>query len=220
MLWESILRNAVGLALFAAVTVGVIAATQVGTADAIAEQRAAARLRALLEILPEDTFDNAILDDVVLVDEAALGLKEPEEAFIARRGENVIAAMLPMRVPDGYSGEIRLVLGLRPDGSIVGVRALEHRETPGLGDKIEVRKSDWILDFADRSLGDPPASDWAVRKDGGAFDAFTGATITPRAVVAGIYRALEWFEREGREEIFGATTATDTLPDTMESTGQ
>jgi Predicted NADH:ubiquinone oxidoreductase, subunit RnfG len=110
MLWESILRNAVGLALFAAVTVGVIAATQVGTAEAIAEQRAAARLRALLEILPEDTFDNAILEDVVLLDDAALGLKEPAEAFVARRGDAVVAAMVPVRVPDGYSGEIRLVL--------------------------------------------------------------------------------------------------------------
>ncbi len=216
MLWESILRNAVGLALFAAVTVGVIAATQVGTAEAIAEQRAAARLRALLEILPEDTFDNAILEDVVLLDDAALGLKEPAEAFVARRGDAVVAAMVPVRVPDGYSGEIRLVLGLRPDGSIVGVRTLEHRETPGLGDKIELRKSDWILAFEDRSLGDPPPEDWAVRKDGGAFDAFTGATITPRAVVGGIYRALTWFEDGGREALFGPETAATTT----ESTGQ
>lgn len=214
MLWESILRNAVGLGLFAAVTVGVIAATQVGTAEAIAEQRAAARLRALLEILPEDTFDNAILEDVVLVEDPALGLQAPEEAFVARRGGEVVAAMVPVRVPDGYSGEIRLVLGLRPDGTIVGVRTLEHRETPGLGDKIELRKSDWILGFEGRALGDPPPEDWAVRKDGGTFDAFTGATITPRAVVGGIYRALTWYENGGREALFGATATA------METTGQ
>mgnify|MGYP006287672797 FL=1 len=207
MLWESILRNAVGLALFAAVTVGVIAVTQVGTADAIAAQREAARMRALLEILPEGSFDNALLEAAVLVDDPALGLEEAREAFVARRDGTPVAAMLPIRVPDGYSGEIRLVMGVRPDGSIVGVRTLEHRETPGLGDKIELRKSDWIRSFADRSIGDPPAPGWAVRKDGGVFDAFTGATITPRAVIGGVYRALAWFEREGRAELFGGEAA-------------
>ena len=219
MLWSSILRNALGLALFAAVTVGVIAVTEVGTRDAITEQREAARRRALLEILPAEAFDNAILEDVVAVDAPALGLKESEEAFIARRAGEPVAAMLPLRVPDGYSGEIRLVLGVRPDGRIVGVRALEHRETPGLGDKIEARKSDWILTFADRSLGDPPAEQWAVRKDGGSFDGFTGATVTPRAVVGGVYRALDWFEREGREALFGAADIPGTDGAT-ESSGQ
>jgi electron transport complex protein RnfG len=210
MLWESILRNAVGLALFAAVTVGVIAVTQVSTAQAIAEQREAARMRALLEILPEDAFDNAILEDVVRIEDPALGLGDAEEAFLARRGEAVVAVLLPVRVPDGYSGEIRLLLGLRPDGTVAGVRVLEHRETPGLGDKIELRKSDWIRTFEGRSLGDPPAEDWAVRKDGGVFDAFTGATITPRAVVAGIRRALEWYEREGRAMLLDAPGGPET----------
>jgi electron transport complex protein RnfG len=210
MLLASMLRNALGLALFAAVTVGVIAVTEVGTRDAIREQREAARRRALLEILPAEAFDNAILDDVVIVAAAPLGLPAPEEAFIARRAGEPIAAMVPLRVPDGYSGEIRLVLGVRPDGRIVGLRVLEHRETPGLGDRTEARKSDWILTFDGRALGDPPAEQWAVRKDGGSFDAFTGATITPRAVIRGVRRALTWFEADGRAVLFGARAAETT----------
>ncbi|MEE2892550.1 MAG: electron transport complex subunit RsxG [Pseudomonadota bacterium] len=205
MLWDSILRNAVGLLLFAAITVGVIAVTEYTTRDAIVEQREAARRRALLEILPAEAFDNAILEDVIELDAAALGLEEAEPAYIARRDGIAVAAMVPVRIPDGYSGEIRLLLGVRPDGSVVGVRTLEHRETPGLGDKIELRKSDWIKSFDDRSLRNPAADGWAVTKDGGAFDGFTGATITPRAVITGVSRALHWFEDEGRRALFGTT---------------
>lgn len=200
----AVLRNALGLGLFAVVTVGVIAITELLTRDAIAEQQRQARQRALLEILPADTFDNAILDDRVAVADPRLGFATPEPAYIARRAGRVVAAVVPLRVPDGYSGEIRLIVGLRPDGRIAGVRVLEHRETPGLGDAIEARKSDWIESFRGRRLGDPPAEDWTVGKDGGAFDAFTGATITPRAVVRGVYRTLDWFEDEGRARLFGA----------------
>jgi electron transport complex protein RnfG len=199
---RAIARNAVGLALFAVVTVGVIAVTELATRDAIAEQRREARQRALLEILPAATFDNAILEDVVMVDDPRLGWSEPQPAFVARRDGETVAAIVPLRIPDGYSGEIRAIVGVRPDGTVAGVRVLEHRETPGLGDAIEARKSDWIESFRGTALGDPPAEDWTVAPDGGAFDAFTGATITPRAVVRGVYRTLVWFEEDGAAQLF------------------
>ena len=203
MLWDSILRNAVGLLLFAAITVGVIAVTEYTTRDAIVEQREAARRRALLEILPAEAFDNAILEDVMELDAAALGLEEAEPAYIARRDGIAVAAMVPVRIPDGQAARSAL-LGVRPDGSVVGVRTLEHRETPGLGDKIELRKSDWIKSFDDRSSRIRPLMAGQT-KDGGALDGFTGATITPRAVITGVSRALHWFEDEGRRALFGTT---------------
>jgi len=93
----------------------------------------------------------------------------------------------------GYSGEIRLLLGIDENGKLLGVRVLKHTETPGLGDKIEVNRSDWITRFNGLSLGNPPEAQWAVKKDGGPFDQFAGATITPRAVVNGIRDGLRLF---------------------------
>ena len=201
-LLPSIARNAFGLTLFAVITVGVIAVTELTTRDAIAEQQREARRRALLEIMPADSFDNAVLQDEVRVRDARLGTTEPVIALIARRGDRPLAAIVPVTVPDGYSGAIRMIVGIRPDGTLAGVRVLEHRETPGLGDAIEARKSDWIKSFRGRSLGDPPIERWTVRRDGGDFDAFTGATITPRAVIRGVRRALEWFADAGRSKLF------------------
>ena len=201
MLFESVARNALGLALFAALTVGVIAVTELVTRDAIAEQRARAQQRALLAILGEEGFDNAILEDVLPIEAGVLGLREDAEAYVARKDGAAVALVVPLVAPDGYSGAIRMLLGIRVDGVIAGLRILEHRETPGLGDAIEARKSDWILGFAGRSLADPGPGGWAVRKDGGEFDAFTGATITPRAVVAAVHDALQWYRGVGRRRL-------------------
>lgn len=201
-LLATVRRDAGGLALFAALTVGVVALTEWITRDEIEAQRRLARERALLEILPADRFDNAILDDRVELADPRLGLDEPEPAYLARRGGEAFAALLPVVVPDGYAGPIRLVVGVRRDGAVLGVRVLEHRETPGLGDAIEVRKSDWIRAFRGRALGDPPAEAWAVERKGGAFDAMTGATITSEAVIRGVRRGLEWYREEGRARLF------------------
>ena len=100
--------------------------------------------------------------------------------------------ILPATARDGYSGDIRALVGVRRDGSVAGVRVVAHRETPGLGDKVDLRKSDWILDFNERSLGNPALSGWNVAKEGGVFDQFTGATVTPRAVILATRRALEY----------------------------
>ena len=128
---------------------------------------------------------------------AAPALGHPAAFPLWRRvgAGQVQALALPVTRRDGYSGDIALLVGIDPDGEVTGVRVLAHRETPGLGDKIEHTRSDWITAFRGRSLGDPPPAQWGVRPEGGAFDAFTGATITPRAVVHGVRDALIYFER-------------------------
>lgn len=211
-LLATIRRDAVGLALFAALTVGVVALTEWVTRDEIEAQRRLARERALLEILPAERFDNAILDDRVELADPRLGLDAPEPAYLARRDGEAFAALLPVVVPDGYAGPIRLVVGLRRDGTVLGVRVLEHRETPGLGDAIEVRKSDWIRAFRGRSLGDPPAEGWTVERQGGAFDAMTGATITSAAVIRGVRRSLEWYRDDGRTRLFAPAETSGEEP--------
>jgi H+/Na+-translocating ferredoxin:NAD+ oxidoreductase subunit G len=203
MLGQSITRNSLLLALFAVCTTALIAGTYLLTRDDIAEQKRLAEEKALLEIIPRERHDNSMLDDTIAVGPAdeGLGLREEKRIYIARQNGEVVAAIIPVVAPDGYTGEIELIVGVNTDGTIAGVRALSHRETPGLGDKVDVKKSDWILDFAGRSLRNPTLPGWAVKKDKGVFDQFTGATITPRAVVAATLRALQ-FAQANRQVLF------------------
>ncbi|HDZ55107.1 MAG TPA: electron transport complex subunit RsxG [Pseudomonas xinjiangensis] len=192
---RSITRNSIILGIFAMVTVGLIAVTQQGTAARIAEEKRRAQMSALTEILPESEHDNDLLEDTLVVDDRKyLNLPTPAVAYRGRQNGDVVAVILPVVAPDGYSGRIDLLVGIYADGTLAGVRTLSHRETPGLGDKIERAKSDWILTFNGKSLTMPEPENWAVRKDGGEFDQFTGATITPRAVVQAVYRALQYFQ--------------------------
>jgi electron transport complex protein RnfG len=196
MLSQSISRNSALLGLFAVVTTLLIAGTYLLTRDTIAESRRQAEQRALLEIIPQERHDNQMLDDTLLAraGEGGLGLREDKPIYLARQDGRTVAVILPVRAPDGYSGAIDLIVGVNRDGSVAGVRVLNHRETPGLGDKVELAKSDWIRSFEGRSLQDPKPEQWRVKKDGGTFDQFTGATITPRAVVAATRRALQYAE--------------------------
>jgi electron transport complex protein RnfG len=204
MLTQSITRNSVLLAVFAVCTTLLITGTYLLTRDRIAEEKRRAEERALLEIIPRSAHDNSMLDDVIPVGpgQETLKLSEEKRIYLARRAGEVVTAIIPVTAPDGYTGEIELIVGVNADGSIAGVRALSHRETPGLGDKIDVKKSDWILDFNGRSLTDPAPAAWAVKKDKGVFDQFTGATITPRAVVAATLRALQYADAN-RKSLFG-----------------
>ena len=204
MLGRSISRNSLLLALFAVATTLLIAATYLGTKSLIAEQKRKAEESALLEIVSRDRHDNAMLDDTLAVgpDTEGLGLEENRQIYIARRGTRPVAAIIPISAPDGYTGTIEMIVGVNRDGTVAGVRVLAHRETPGLGDKVDIKKSDWILDFNGRSLDNPPLAGWSVKKDGGVFDQFTGATITPRAVVAATARALQ-FAAANRILLFG-----------------
>ena len=204
MLGQSITRNSVLLALFAVCTTVLIAGTFLATRDDIALQKRKAEEKALLEIVPRELHDNSMLDDTLDIgpDASGLNLREDKRIYLARRGGNVITAIIPSIAPDGYTGEVELIVGVNRDGTIAGVRVLSHRETPGLGDKVDLKKSDWILGFNGRSLENPDIGGWAVKRDKGVFDQFTGATITPRAVVAAILRALQ-FAQANRAALFG-----------------
>jgi len=182
------------LALFAAITSVAIGWTYLSTKAQIDFEVRRAEARQLLEIFPPDTHDNEIVDDVFQVapETALLGIRESRQGYRVRQGDTVVGVILPATARDGYSGDIRALVGVRRDGSVAGVRVVAHRETPGLGDKVDLRKSEWVLDFNERSLTKPTLSGWNVEKEGGVFDQFTGATVTPRAVILATRRALEY----------------------------
>lgn len=197
----SILRSAWGLGLFAIITAGLIAVTQLGTKDKITEQVKKARSKALLQIVPVSEFDNELLDDAFMLPATPeLGNIESVEAFVALQDQLPTHIILPITAPDGYTGPIRLIMSIDISGTVKGVRVIEHKETPGLGDKIDLKKSDWILAFNGKSLANLTETQWQVKKDGGEFDQLTGATITPRAIVGAVYRALVYFS-ENKEQI-------------------
>lgn len=189
----SIGRNALLLATFALACTAIIAGTFLLTADSIEEQKRQARLKALYEIIPREIHDNNLLEDSVDLKLTALGHRGTQTLYLARKNNRPIAVIYPVTARDGYSGDIDMLVGITVnDRSVAGVRVLQHRETPGLGDKIDRRKSSWIDAFRGRSLTNPPTEQWSVKKDGGAFDGFTGATITPRAVINAVRDTLDY----------------------------
>ena len=151
------------------------------TKDKIDAVMAAQQRELLLQVIPQDYFNNNLLESAVAPqDKNLVGI---QKIYFAKKDGNVSAYAYETTAPDGYSGDIRLLVGLDPKGEILGVRVIEHHETPGLGDKIELRISNWILNFTHQSINEHNLNEWAVKKDGGKFDQFSGATITPRAVV-------------------------------------
>lgn len=197
MLITSVRRNSIALGIFALVTSGILAITLLATEERIATAERRAAEQALLEIVPRERHDNDMLSDRLPVPESLwplLGLKAGGDIHIARTDGEWMAIIVPAVAPDGYSGNIKMIVGINRDGSLAGVRVLNHQETPGLGDKVELKKSDWILGFNGKSLNNPSVDQWKVKKDQGVFDQFTGATITPRAVVQQVKRSLQFFE--------------------------
>jgi electron transport complex protein RnfG len=207
-LLTAVSRNSLLLGLFAAVTTGLIAITFLGTRDDILEAERAAEARQLLEIFPKETHDNNVVDDrfELAANTPLLGLRTAGHGYKVRQGNRVVGVILPATARDGYSGDIRLLVGVNADGRVAGVRVVTHKETPGLGDAIDLRKSPWVLDFNGHSLNDPLPSGWAVAKDDGIFDQFTGATITPRAVVNATRKVLEYVELH-QQVLFDTTSA-------------
>lgn len=204
-LQKHIIRVGLLLGLFAIVATTLVALTEENTREQIKENQRQALLDGINALIPHDEYDNAILQDTLTLPATeALGTEEPTSVYRARQNGEPVAAVLTVIAPDGYSGTIRMLVGIYHSGTLAGVRVIDHKETPGLGDKIDVKKDDWILQFEGLSLGNPPASKWKVKKDGGEFDQFTGATITPRAVVAAVKKSLEYF-RKHRDELFAVT---------------
>ncbi|MFO7529776.1 MAG: electron transport complex subunit RsxG [Marinobacter sp.] len=205
---QSIRRSAIGLGLFAIITGGSIAVTQALTEERIQEEAARAEARALFEIIPESQHDNDLLNDTVQLPASdRIAIKGQVTVWVARRNGEPTGFIMPAVAPDGYSGDIRLLVGIDLQGTVLGVRVVSHKETPGLGDRIETKKSDWIYSFQGRSLDNPEPRNWNVKKNGGVFDQFTGATITPRAVVKAVQKSLVYF-RQNRREILNRLEET------------
>ena len=211
MIFQSMGKNSLLLALFALITALVLASTDRITEERIAESERLAAQKALFEIVPLARHNNDLLVDLQPIPEQywlALGLDNGGDVHIARLDDQPVAAIVPSITTDGYSGDIAMIVGINFDGTVAGVRVVDHKETPGLGDKIELRKSDWILSFNGKSLNNPELSKWNVEKDRGDFDQFTGATITPKAVIHQIAKTLEYFEKD-RERLLSAINFSD-----------
>ena len=190
--------------IFAAAGTGLVATTYELTKERIAANQREGLLAKVRALIPADRYDNDLIDDSVdVVAPDALGTSEAVSVYRARKGSRPVAAVLTPVAPDGYGGPIRLIVAVYYDGTLAGVRVLAHTETPGLGDYIDEARSHWILGFAGHSLANPTPDKWKVKRDGGAFDQFTGATITPRAVVKAVHKTLEYFSAN-RDELFAA----------------
>lgn len=157
------------------------------TKDKIDETMATQQRELLLQVIPQDYFNNNLVESAVVPQNE--NLKGIQKIYFAKKDGNLSAYAYETTAPDGYSGDIRLLVGLDPKGEILGVRVIEHHETPGLGDKIELRISNWILSLSNQTITENNLMEWAVKKDGGKFDQFSGATITPRAVVNQVKRS-------------------------------
>lgn len=199
-----IIASGLILGLFAVIGTALVSITHDTTEEKIAQNERQALLRKLQQILPAEQHDNKLLQSTLQIPaDERLGHKQPSTVYIATRQGQVSAMIFPVIAPRGYSGEIRMLVGIDIEGRIIGVRVVSHRETPGLGDAIDADRNDWILGFNNKSLQNPQPSKWKVKRDGGAFDQFTGATITPRAVVQAVHLCLVYFERH-KDELISA----------------
>ncbi|MGB5425303.1 MAG: electron transport complex subunit RsxG [Gammaproteobacteria bacterium] len=206
MQYRQIIITTIILLLFAVAGTTLVAYTFEKTRDQIAANERATLLRKLHRLIAADQHDNVLLEDTITArDEALLGSEEPVMVYRARRNGEPVALVIAAIAPDGYSGSIKLLVGINVDGTLSGVRVIAHRETPGLGDAIDENRSDWIYIFDGKSLQAPDVDRWAVKKDGGDFDQLTGATITPRAVVKAARNALLYY-RDHQEALFAPAT--------------
>ncbi|WP_371185830.1 electron transport complex subunit RsxG [Thalassotalea maritima] len=194
----AIQHNAKILALFAVACTAMVSLIYLLTKDTIARQQQLQLLDTLHQVIAPQRLNNDLyLDCQIISDSDLLGSALPQKAYVARWDEQAVAVAMTTVAPNGYNGNIEILVAINIDSSISGVRVLKHNETPGLGDKIELRKDDWILDFDGKTLTDSNQMMWTVKKDGGQFDQFTGATITPRAVVQAVTKAhLFWQQNQ------------------------
>ena len=205
-----LLRSVLILTLIAACITVALALVHHLTRDRIAQEAERTRLSTLNQILPPDAYDNRPSSDwIERVAPAAFNTPEPVTIYRARKDGEPVATLFVVTAPDGYNGPIELLIGIWRDGTIAGVRVLSHRETPGLGDQMELSQSGWIRQFTGRSLGNPAYDQWAVKRKGGVYDQFTGATITPSAIIGAIRRTLD-YHASNQAEIYQAPA--DSLP--------
>ncbi|HEX5338418.1 MAG TPA: electron transport complex subunit RsxG [Gallionella sp.] len=195
-------HTAMNLLFFAVIGTSVLAFTYSQTHEQIEKSVEAEKLKLISQIVPRSSFDNDIINDTLsIAPDALLGNEDTTTAYRARLQDQPAALVLEAIAPDGYSGKIALLVAIRANGELAGVRVVAHKETPGLGDYIEIGKSDWIKGFDGKSLAGYKDGDWKVKKDGGQFDYMAGATITPRAVVKAVHKTLQYFAQH-RETLF------------------
>lgn len=200
------LRGALTLLVFAVIFTALMAGTYALTKDIVLENEKAAKIALIAQVLPQGSFDNDILADAFAQDAASIKQLNSEagaQIYRAKMGANPVAVVIETIAPDGYSGKIKLLVGVAKDGRVLGVRVVAHKETPSLGDYIEVAKSNWIKSFDGKSLANPQPDGWKVKKDGGEFDYVAGATISPRAVVKAVKNTLDYVAAQ-QSTLFGA----------------
>ena len=206
MNYRQIIITTIILLLFALIGTVMVAYTFDSTREQIIANERATLLRKLHRLIPPEQYDNVLLEDSVPVrNESLLGTDKAVMVYRARKAGRPVALVIAAVAPDGYSGSIKLLVGINVDGTLSGVRIVAHRETPGLGDAIDEARSDWIHIFDGKSLDNPAPEQWRVRKDGGSFDQLTGATVTPRAVVKAVRQALLYY-RQHQEELFAGNS--------------
>ena len=200
MLFEMIKKTAIALVVAAILGAGLVAFSHQITYDKIVSNERAALIRSLSVLIDHDMYDNDLVNDITYVqDKKLLGSDNPIVVYRARLQDQPSAVVLSPVAPDGYNGKIHLLVGVDYDGTLIGVRVVSHQETPGLGDMIDARRSNWILSFNGLSLNNLTRKGWNVKRDGGIFDQFTGATITPRAVVKAVHNSLLFYEKHKAE---------------------
>lgn len=176
-----------------------LAVTNSITSNDIAARALEDKLNSLSQVIPDSIHDNNLVKDSITMKND----RDKEITVYRATKDGKVTGLAYEIYGSGYAGEIKLMLGVDAQGKVLGVRVLAHKETPGLGDKIDVKKTDWILRFTDLSLGNPPVEKWKVKKDGGQFDQFAGATITPRGVVRAIKEGLEFFDAHKAQMLGG-----------------
>ncbi len=188
--------------LFSVIGTLLVAVTEQSTIEQIRANEKKVLLQNLHALIPPQKMDNDMTQDTItLAPSDLLGTKDSSTAWRARKNGEPVAVVLNAVAPEGYNGDIHLLVGIYYDGTLAGVRVVKHQETPGLGDGIETRKSGWIFGFDGQSLDAPPAERWKVKRDGGDFDQMTGATITPRAIVKAVKNTLLYFQQH-RQRLF------------------
>ena len=197
-----VMRGGVTLAVIAAICTALVAVTYLHTRERIAANEKAWLERSLEPALSGLFYDSGVTESMITIPPPH-DLPGSDAAVVYRvyAQDEPVAALFVVSARDGYSGPIRTLIGVGIDGTVTGVHVLEHRETPGLGDRVESGKSDWVRQFDGRSLTDPALQGWAIKRDGGQFDQLTGASVTPRAIVKAIRETLLYFDAH-RDEVF------------------
>lgn len=196
----SMIKAGLVLGLFSLVGIGLVSLTYSVTHEKIAENERLFLLKNLQELVPQSIHDNDLLADTIQVSNAeAFGQSNEITIYRAKKNQKLIALIATPTAPDGYNGSIKLLVAIKENGELMGVRAVSHHETPGLGDAIDTNKSEWVFSFNGRSLSNLDSKYWRVKRDGGEFDQFTGATITPRAVVKAVLKTLQYYQAHKAE---------------------